>query len=242
MEMFAEAGWWYCALALLAGCVVQTAVGFGMALIAAPIIVMIKPEWVPYVLSMTALILSIKNAVNQRADIQWRVLMPALITRIPGTMVGTWVLLSISLMWLQFIVAVTVLLAIFVTARMKPFASTPVNMGIAGFCSGITGTTTSIGGPPMALVMQHNEGRHTRANLSVYFLYSSALSLMFYSGSGLMNEPLWLASLSMLPVAIAGFAIGKGLQKRVDKRFRPILLLICTASACVAIANVLLML
>jgi len=90
--------------------------------------------------------------------------------------------------------------------------------------------------------MQHNEGRHTRANLSVYFLYSSALSLMFYSGSGLMNEQLWLASLSMLPVAIAGFAIGKGLQKRVDKRFRPILLLICTASACVAIANVLLML
>jgi len=148
MEMFAEAGWWYCALALLAGCVVQTAVGFGMALIAAPIIVMIKPEWVPYVLSMTALILSIKNAVNQRSDIQWRVLMPALITRIPGTMVGTWVLLSISLMWLQFIVAVTVLLAIFVTARMKPFASTPMNMGIAGFCSGITGTTTSIGGPP----------------------------------------------------------------------------------------------
>lgn len=241
MDMFAEAGWWYCALALLAGCVVQTAVGFGMALIAAPIIVMIKPEWVPYVLSMTALILSVKNALNQRVDIQWRVLMPALITRIPGTVVGTWILLSVSLMWLQLIVAVTVLLAIFVTARMKPFSSTPFNMGVAGFFSGITGTTTSIGGPPMALVMQHGEGRHTRANLSVYFLYSSALSVLFYTGSGLMNEPLWWASLSMLPVAIVGFAVGKGLQKRVDKRFRPVLLLICTASACVAIGNVILM-
>lgn len=242
MEIFTETSWWYCALALLVGCIVQTAVGFGLALVSAPVIVMIKPEWVPYVLSMTALILSVKNAFNQRADIQWRVLMPAIFTRVPGTMVGTWILLSINLMWLQLMVAITVLLAIFVTARMKPFASTPLNMGVAGFCSGITGTTTSIGGPPMALVMQHSEGRHTRANLSIYFLYSSALSIMFYHGSGLMNDGLWLASLSMLPIAIIGFVVGKRLQKHVDKRFRPLLLVICSASACAAIINVLVML
>lgn len=242
MEMFTETSWWYCALALLVGCVIQTAMGFGLALVSAPVIVMIKPEWVPYVLSITTLILSVKNTFNQRADIQWRVLMPAIFTRIPGTMVGTWILLSISLMWLQLIVAITVLAAIYVTSRMQPFASTSLNMGVAGFFSGITGTTTSIGGPPMALVMQHSEGRHTRANLSIYFLYSSALSLLFYSGSGLMNEELWFASLSMLPIAILGFVAGKRLQNRADKRFRPLLLGICGVSAGAALVNVFLML
>lgn len=233
-----DSTWLYAALALLAGCTIQTAVGFGMALIAAPIIVMINPLWVPYVLTVTALALSLGNTWNQRHDIQWEQLVPPMISRIPGTVIGTWVLALIAVQWLQVIVAVMVLLTIFVTMRMKPFASTPFNMGVAGFVSGITGTTTGIGGPPMALVMQHSEGKHARANLSVYFVFSCVVSLIGYMWAGLMSPDQWVVSITMIPVAISGFYLGKVLRPWVDNRFRPVLLFTCGVSATVALVNV----
>ena len=232
--------WLLSAVALLLGCVVQTAVGFGMALIAAPILVVLQPLWVPYVLTVTALVLSVSNAWNQREDIQWSQILPPMVSRIPGTIVGTWILILMSVQWLQFMVASMVLLAILVTLYIKPFASTPFNMSVAGFISGITGTTTGIGGPPMALVMQHSAGHHARANLSVYFLYSCILSLFAYAMAGLMTVELWLNALSMIPVALLGFVLGKRLRPWVDNRFRPILLMLCAMSAGIALINALL--
>lgn len=237
--MFDES-WWLCALALFAGCTVQTAVGFGMALVAAPIIVMLNPTWVPYVLAVTALVLSIQNTWNQRRSVQWKQVIPPMITRIPGTILGTWILLVIAVQSLQILVAAMVLLTVVVSVWLKPFPSTPVNTGIAGFVSGITGTTTSIGGPPMALVMQHGASHNVRANLSAYFIYSCLVSLIGYALVGLMPATMWLVSASMIPVAYSGFFVGKYLRPWVDNRFRPILLILCGLSASVAIINAIL--
>lgn len=216
----------------------QTAVGFGMALVAAPIVVMVKPEWVPYILTVTALAVSLGNTWNQRKDIQWQQLYSPMVTRIPGTMIGLWILLVIETEWLQIIVALMVLLTILVTMRMKPFPSTSLNMGIAGFFSGITGTTTNIGGPPMALVMQHSASNHVRANLSVYFVYSCIVSLIGFMWAGLMSTQLWIDSLTMVPIAFLGFFLGKRLRPWVDNRFRPILLGTCILSSTVVLLNV----
>ena len=229
--------WLLSAAALLLGCTVQTAVGFGMALIAAPIIVVLNPLWVPYVLTVTALSVSVGNTWNQRHHVQWKQIIPPMLSRIPGTALGTWILLNLDTQWLQMTVAGMVLLAIVVTVKLKPFASTPFNMSIAGFISGITGTTTSIGGPPMALVMQHSAGHHARANLSAYFVYSCVVALIGYMVVGLMTTDLWIQSATMVPVAYLGFFIGKRLRPWVDNRFRPILLALCALSAAIALLN-----
>ncbi|MDX1475526.1 MAG: sulfite exporter TauE/SafE family protein, partial [Reinekea sp.] len=56
--------WWLAAGALFMGCAVQTALGFGMAVIAAPIIVLFRPEWVPVIMTIVALVLSVQNALS----------------------------------------------------------------------------------------------------------------------------------------------------------------------------------
>ncbi|UAA38623.1 sulfite exporter TauE/SafE family protein [Paraneptunicella aestuarii] len=229
--------WCLSAVALLLGCTVQTAVGFGMALVAAPIIVVLNPLWVPYVLAVTALVLSLGNTWNQRQHVQWRQIVPPMISRIPGTMLGTWILMTLDTEWLQILVAGMVMLAILVTLKLKPFPSTTTNMSIAGFVSGITGTTTSIGGPPMALVMQHSAGHHARANLSAYFVYSCIVSLIGYMTMDLMTTELWISSLTMIPIAWLGFYLGKRLRPWVDNRFRPVLLALCGLSASIALIN-----
>lgn len=227
--------WWLAAGALLFGCLIQTALGFGMAVIAAPIIVLFKPEWVPIILTIVALMLSIQNSWNQRSGIQWRHISPAMISRLPGTILGAWILSILPHDMLQIAVASMVFIAIFATVFARPFPASVKNLSIAGFLSGIAGTTTSIGGPPMALVMQHSASHHTRANLSVYFAYGCIISLISYQLMGLMTAELWLTGLSFLPFALIGYLLGVRARGWVDQRFRPLLLVLCSVSALIAL-------
>ncbi len=230
-----EFSWWVTAIALLIGCGVQTALGFGMAIVAAPIIVIFKPDWVPVVLTITALMLSIGNSWHLRTNIDWKALGPSFVTRLPGTVIGAWLLTQLSIQSLQLSVAAIVLFAVFVTAWGKPFKSTPTRLGIAGFISGVMGTTTSIGGPPMALIMQHGHSMMVRANLAIYFTYSCITALVSYVWIGRLDWTITIESLSFLPFAALGFWVGKQLQGQADKSYRPLILVMCSLSAVIAI-------
>lgn len=227
--------WFIAAGALFFGCAIQTALGFGMALIAAPIIVIFKPEWVPVILTIVALVLSLQNSWGQRSGLELKKISPAMISRIPGTILGAWILTLLPMQLLQVCVAGMVFIAIFVTAYAKPFPANVTNLTVAGFLSGLAGTTTSIGGPPMALVMQHGSSHSTRANLSVYFAYSCVTSLISYQITGLLTAEIWLIGASFLPIAFVGYFIGIKARGWVDQRFRPLLLAVCSLSALFAL-------
>jgi len=226
---------------LFLGCWLQSAVGFGMAVVAAPIIVLIRPEWVPYVLVITAFPLCLINTWHQRQGLQPRRMIVPMITRIPGTVAGTWILLHLNTLWLQIAVSLSVLLAVLVSARSVHFEATPARLGWAGLVGGFMGTTTSIGGPPMALVMQHGRPLTVRANLSLYFSFSVLTSIVGYTVAGMLNERLLLISLSFLPCPLLGFALGARSRKYVDRgMFRIALLGICSLSAAVTLGGALL--
>ncbi|TNC79470.1 MAG: sulfite exporter TauE/SafE family protein [Oleiphilus sp.] len=230
--------WLIAALSLAIGCWIQTALGFGMAVVAAPVIVFFAPEWVPIPLTVTALVLSLFNTLNQYRALEWQALKIPFLTRIPGTIVGAWLLLQIDQNGLQFAVAFCVLLAVLVSWFGKQFSYTPRRLGLAAFISGIMGTTTSVGGPPMALVMQHGRPATVRANLSLYFGYSCTLSLISYAWIGKLNEHILLVSASFIPVAALGFLLGIRSRTYVDTgRFRPLLLVLCSLSGAMALAG-----
>ena len=48
---------------------------------------------------------------------------------------------------------------------------------LAGATSGVLGTATSIGGPPMALVWQRSTGARLRGTMSGFFLIGSVMSI-----------------------------------------------------------------
>lgn len=232
--------WGVAALSLFLGCWIQTALGFGMAVIAAPIIVLIEPRWVPILLTKIALVLSILNTWSQRQDLRPRELAVPFIARIPGTVVGAWLLLQLHTFWLQVSVACCVLLAVWISYFGKQFDYTPGRLGTAAFVSGIMGTTTSIGGPPMALVMQHGHAKTVRANLSLYFTYSCSISLVSYWLADLMTPALLWMSLSLVPVCLMGFYFGLKSRAYVDAgRFRPLLLTLCSVAGLIALVGAL---
>lgn len=211
-----------------------------MAVVAAPIIVIIRPEWVPVTLTISALFLSILNSWNQRPYIQVRRMMVPFLTRLPGAAFGLWLLLQMTALALQLTVALVVLLAVLFSLSGKQFDYTPGRLGMAAFVSGIMGTTTSVGGPPMALVMQYGEPRVIRANLSLYFSYSCTVSLLGYYFSGLLNQQLVVESLSFIPFCLIGYFTGIKSQAYVDAgRFRPILLGLCATTGTFAMVSAL---
>lgn len=237
MEMQAELiPWLIAAASLLLGCWVQTALGFGMAVIAAPIIVLVHAEWVPVTLTITALSLSIFNTWNQRNHLHLQEMLGPLVFRVPGTVAGAWLLTLLDQAALQIAVALCVLLAVVISYYGKQFQYSFKRLSIAAFISGIMGTTTSIGGPPMALVMQHGNPATVRANLSFYFSYSCILSLLGYSYIGRLNTEIVITSLSFLPCCILGFLAGIRMRPFVDAgRFRVLLLGLCGTAGLIAL-------
>jgi len=228
--------WLISAAVLLLGCWIQTALGFGMAVVAAPIIVLIEPQWVPVVLTFTALPLCALNTWNQRDALEIKTMILPLLTRIPGTTLGVWLLLQLDTTGLRILVSLCVLLAVLITLVSGKFTATRSHLGWAGFFSGITGTTTSIGGPPMALVMQHGHPRTVRANISLFFTYGCIVSIIGYAVAGILNIELLIDSLSFLPCTLIGFYYGIRLRGYVDgDKFRPLILGLCTVAALVAL-------
>jgi hypothetical protein len=133
-------------------------------------------------------------------------------------------------------VAACVLLAVTISYLGKQFPYTPKRLAFASFVSGITGTTTSIGGPPMALVMQHGEPQAIRANLSLYFTYSCMVSLIAYGYMGFLKSSILIDCFSFIPVCLLGFVAGIKARVYVDGgRFRPLLLILCGISGSIAL-------
>ena len=74
--------------------------------------------------------------------------------------------------------AVIVLVGVALSASGVHIARTRLNVLIAGTLSGIAGTVSSIGGPPMAILLQHRSPQQIRSTLGVYFVAGAAMSLV----------------------------------------------------------------
>ncbi|WP_207232083.1 sulfite exporter TauE/SafE family protein [Corallincola spongiicola] len=230
--------WSISALMVLAGCWLQSALGFGLAIVAAPIIVLIKPEWVPVMLTVVALPLSAMNVWQLRHHIQLRMMAVPIVARVPGTVIGVWLLMTLNVQWLQISVATAVLMAVVISFWGRKFEVTRGRLAWAGLVSGVMGSTTAVGGPPLALVMQHGEPYRIRANLSLYFMCSCLLSLAGYSVGGILNSELLWQSLSFVPISVLGLMLGTRSRGYIDGgRFRPILMWLCGVAGTVALVG-----
>lgn len=75
----------------------------------------------------------------------------------------------------------------------------------AGGLSGFMGTSTSIGGPPLALVFQRRHGAHLRGTLAACFLPGSVLALVALYWAGHLGITELVLGLSLFPAVGAGF-------------------------------------
>ncbi|MCW2775652.1 MAG: Sulfite exporter TauE/SafE, partial [Nocardioides sp.] len=171
-------------LALLLGSLVQSVVGLGIGLVAAPVITLLEPQLMPGVLISLAFVLPCITLIHDHHDIDWHGLNWSLPSRVMGTALGVWVVATFTESELGLFIGSMVLLAVLVTWRAVTVPINRTSLSAAGFIGGVTGTATSIGGPPFALLYQHRQPTQIRTTMAVYFLIGAAVSMVGLTISG----------------------------------------------------------
>jgi uncharacterized protein len=225
-------------VALLVGSAMQAVVGLGIGLVAAPVITLAAPELMPGVLIALALVLPCLTLVHDHGDIDWGGLNWSLPARLLGTAVGVWVVAHFSTRQLGIAVGLVVLLAVLLTWKVVTFRISRASLSVAGFIGGITGTATSIGGPPFALLYQHRPATQIRTTMAVYFLIGAAISLGGLALAGDLTRYQLTSALLLLPAVVGGVLVGIPLRRRLPAHVvRPAVLAVSAASAVVLVVR-----
>jgi uncharacterized membrane protein YfcA len=174
-------------LALLAvtfGAWVQATVGFGYALLSAPLVALVAPSLVPGAIMVSSAVLSLTTALHERSSIDTKGISLALLGRIPGIVVAALLAKQLGGAHFDALFGGLVLAAVALSLSGLRLPLTTASLCGAGFVSGLMGTLTSIGGPPMALVYQHAEAPRLRASLNAYFAVGSCMSMagLYFAG------------------------------------------------------------
>ena len=219
-------------LAAALGAFVQAVVGLGMGLVAAPLIGLSAPSLVPALPLWLALLISGLMLAGERAHIDWGALAWALPARVPGTVVGAWLVVQFTEEQIGIALALMTLLAVVVAVRAARIPVNPRTLLGAGFGAGVTGTATSIGGPAIALLFQREAPEVMRSTLSVFFFVGVLLSLAGLGISGSLDRESWQVALILSPGVVVGMLVGRSVRDRIHRNaFRAGVLVVCTASA-----------
>ncbi|USE34244.1 sulfite exporter TauE/SafE family protein [Endozoicomonas sp. SCSIO W0465] len=220
------------------GAIVQGTIGFGMAVVAAPFLYQIDPALVPGPLIFSGMALGALSARRYASEIDVAILGYSLLGRVPGSMIGVLILTLVSIQHLSLVLGGTVLLAVVGSILPYQLKMTPFTLFSAGLCSGVMGTSASIGGPPMALLLQNESGNRIRANLSVFFVVGSGISLIMLAVNDLLSKEQLIYGVCLFPAVLTGHWIaGKVVEKVEKERFRQIMLVICSLSGITAILS-----
>ncbi|MEY2463280.1 MAG: uncharacterized protein QOH64_1418 [Acidimicrobiaceae bacterium] len=225
-------------VAMALGALVQGAVGFGAALIAAPLLVLVDPVYVPGPITVAALLLNVAMLVSRdegpaEHDIRW-----AMAGLVPGTIVAGVTLAVLPQHGLSIAVSVLVLLGVGLTASGLAIPRQPTTLFAAGTMSGFMGTISGIGGPPVALVYQNEPAAVLRRTLPRYFLFGGVISAVTLLAVGRLDGHDLLLSLVLLPGLALGLAASVPLTGHVDKRTaRPFVLGLSALAAIVVFAR-----
>lgn len=220
------------------GALIQGTMGFGFAIVTAPFLYAINPDFVPIPLIITFIPLG-TLMIRKNWEGLSKTIVPSLIAgRIPGTFVGAALLGMATHQTLSLMLGTLVLASVLISVTKISIQANRTNLLVAGFASGVTATAASIGGPPMALVLQNEKGSSVRGNLACVNVVSNAFALvtLFFYGN---LKPVHFALAALI---FPGILLGLKASQLVVKymrpdALRPLVLMLCFISGSVAIFN-----
>lgn len=218
------------------GATVQGMVGLGLNLVSAPVVTMVQPSLMPELLLVLAVLLPFYTLARGRAreEVDWGGLGWVLSARVPGTALGVLFLALLPDRAVAVSVAVMVLVGVLLTLRSVEVPVRPVTLTAAGLLSGLAGTATSIGGPPVALLYQHRPPVQIRSTLAVMFTVGSTMSLVGIWLSGHLDTHVLPLALVLVPCLVLGAWLGSRLRGVFpESGMRYGVLAVCAASALV---------
>ncbi|HYH61021.1 MAG TPA: sulfite exporter TauE/SafE family protein [Solirubrobacterales bacterium] len=234
------------ALATFAGATLQSATGFGYALLAGPAtFAVFEPAEAIMTLICLSTVLNVLTLVTEGREpaVRRREIGRVLAWAVPGVVAGVLILTAISKPALQVIVGIAVLVAVGVQVkanRGKGNTASASAQAIAGFAAGTLTTTTGTSGPPLVLLLDRagaspEEFRDTIAALFLGLNVLGAIALVAAEGSAELPEVATLALLGV--ILVLGHLLGRLIFARLDaSTFRAVGLVLIVIAGLASIA------
>lgn len=223
------------------GAFVQSSIGFGSAVVAAPFVVMLRPDLMPTSLLVCALVLPMVQLSSGPRQVAWRPVGWALAARLLATPVGVWLVASASADVIALAVGVLILVTVAASLVAVDVRLTPRTAAAAGAISGVSGTAASIGGPFLALTLQHEPPVRVRSTLAVFLLGGTAMAVLGLTLAGEATREQVGAGVSWLPFVVLGHLLAGPVRSRLPARvLRRWVLAFCVVASIGVIARALL--
>ena len=223
---------------MAASAILQGAVGFGLGLIAIPFLIYLDLRFVPGPLLVAALTLHMLVLRRDRSGVDSSGLTMLLSGRLVGTVPAALLLASIPLESMKLLVAGVVLAgALMGVLHSGGHPTRPVLLA-AGAVSGFMATAAGLGGPPVALVYQHETGLRLRGTLAAYFIIGTIVSLLALAWAGRFEREELRLSFLLIPGTVLGYFMSRPAAAYLDGGYtRTAVLAVSTLAAVSVIAT-----
>jgi len=217
----------------------QGAMGMGFGQIAAAGMVWIAPGMMPATVIIMAFVVATFAVLKERSGVDLRVLSVCLYGRIAGTLIALPLLLLTgeNNSGFDLLFAVLLLASVFFSLFSVRPQFTKISQIAGGLASGLMGTITSVGAPPMALVFQDQKAAMARPTLNGFFAIGAPISLLVLWFSGRLDLQHFILAGNLAPGFILGLYLSARLHRFIDYRFRYLVLAFSFVSAIALIAR-----
>jgi uncharacterized membrane protein YfcA len=210
-------GLFLAAIVLVAACV-QGTIGIGFALLVAPVVALLRPELLPVSLLVLMLPLNLFTAWRERQALDWKGGNWITLGRAFGALAGAAVLVAVSPHALRLLIGAATILAAIATLVAPAFSPNRTAFFTVGLFTGISETSTGIGGPPLALAYQHHRPEVLRSTVAACFLVGELLSLGILGVAGRVTLPQMKSAALLLPFLAIGSLASSLIRHRMNER------------------------
>jgi len=235
---------WTTIVVVLIAAMVQSAAGFGFALLAVPLMALAIPTETAVVVAVSlGMLTSSTQAIAQREHGDRPTILRMLIGAAVGAPFGLLVLSLASNQQLKFGLAAVIIAFLVINLRgIAIERGTRVVDVVAGAISGVLNTALSTNGPPlvMALHARHLTPSVFRATISAVLAGTGVITIGLFLASGRYGADVRELLVVAIPATIFGYLVGARLRPRiVPSRFRKVVLALLVATAIITLVGAL---
>jgi uncharacterized membrane protein YfcA len=200
----------------LIGALIQGSIGYGLNLVVVPVAAVVQPAALPAAMIIMALPMTAGSALLEhnhidRSSVTWMTM-----GRLPGVVLGAWVVTAVTSEVLSIVVGGCVVFAALMSLSSPSVRVTRFSSVIAGLLGGAMGTTSSIGGPPVAILLQNEPGPVLRSTSGATFLIGISMSLGALILAGQVERWHWVLGIALVPAIVFGLYASRFLHSWLD--------------------------
>jgi uncharacterized protein len=199
---------------------IRSALGFGEALVAVPLLALTLPVQVAAPLAvLVSITVAVVIVIQDWRNIHVRSAGWLVLSTLFGIPLGLLLLKTVSESIVKAILgAFIIAFAIYSLAGRKPELHSDRLAPVFGFAAGVLGGAYGMNGPPLVVygILRRWTPAHFRATLQGYFLIASMVGMAGYALTGLWTRTVTGYFLLSLPLALIAIFLGHALHRRLS--------------------------